>query len=728
MKLHVKIKEIMIYAQYIMMKRVRDYPNCCCNFTITPCVMNIFKIRLLFLLTLIIPFSLKAQSDSLVIDVVNLDEITVYARNLRLDRDVITIVPTSREKASSSSGFSLLERIQSPLLKLNTVDKTIKLFTGEDVRFFINGIETTQEELNAIVPDRVKSIEILRNNLDPRFEGAPRVLNFILEEYRYGGYVSAYVDQKLVYNEGGYSLNAKFNKGSWTHQLAGGINYLKTDGDSTIRIYDVNGANPEESDFFRSDLSPKNKQIYNYIAWQSVKDFTKGHQLLIRTGLKAILNPDIQSEGFYSRENNITKYSTDKTYNTINPFMYLSFLSKLTDADKLKVSLMFMSTQNHINNQYLSANQYIYNKINEAVYSPSVKLIYNRKINNASELALAIEGEMSSYRTHYKGSANSYQKLLSQKYDIYAEWNYYIKDNLTIHLDSKLPYRKLGLNNYLSKIDFTPEFNFNGNLNISSLHLISLDASYSMNGRDITAYNDVDKKDTELEGSLGNTKLKPTSMLRLTSSYIWAKSNNFQLTFYAMWERTKDHFNIEYSYANNTLYSRMVNAGVLNNYEMSVTSRIVLLSNRLIFTPRIGLSHFSARNLYPTNIIQPLYSIIINYVPTSKFYIMAVYNSPGGKTYYKSHGGWAKFYNSIFKVEAGYNIKNFHLALATMPLYKWNHTKNLARNDYSQVSSSTWNKAGTRCVEFILMYNFDFGKHLQKDNIGLGNTTQTSVR
>lgn len=150
-----------------------------------------------------------------------LKEVVVSARNATALPDGLSIIPNSRERNTATSGFSLLERMQVPILFIDPVNMKINLNTGEEVAYFINGIPSTLEEVKAIRPIEVKRVEILRFPIDPRFEGSKAVINFIVRHISYGGYVSAEANQTFIYNEGDYSLYSKYSTDVWTFQMIG---------------------------------------------------------------------------------------------------------------------------------------------------------------------------------------------------------------------------------------------------------------------------------------------------------------------------------------------------------------------------------------------------------------------------------------------------------------------------------------------------------------------------
>ena len=141
-------------------------------------------------LILFLPFIPSAQTTEPT-DSINshtLDEVVVEGATQSTSPTATTFIPSSRQKNASQNAVDLLRQIGIPQIKVNPMDNSVTDNAGGDVSIFINYMPASQEEMQGLRTAEVRKVEYLEFPTDPRFRGAPRVINIIVQEYDYGGY------------------------------------------------------------------------------------------------------------------------------------------------------------------------------------------------------------------------------------------------------------------------------------------------------------------------------------------------------------------------------------------------------------------------------------------------------------------------------------------------------------------------------------------------------------
>lgn len=167
-----------------------------------------------------------ARPDSLKISTVMLRDVEIVADNVRAITDGIAATPTKRERraATGTGGEGLLKRMQPPMLSIDPVTNKVKMDTGEDVTYFINGVQASGSEIATMRTRDVQRVEILRQPTDPIYHGVVAAINFVVAEPAYGGYVTAYGQQRFGADYmGRYSLYGRYTHGAHTLQMIGGF-------------------------------------------------------------------------------------------------------------------------------------------------------------------------------------------------------------------------------------------------------------------------------------------------------------------------------------------------------------------------------------------------------------------------------------------------------------------------------------------------------------------------
>lgn len=670
----------------------------------------------------------STPTDTLSLSHFNLGEVVVTARNYTVLSDGISVVPTSREKSSSTSGYSLIERMQIPILVINPIENKITLNTGEEVTYFINGVQSTLTEVKAIVPKGIKRVEILRRPIDPKYEGASAVINFIVHNSTYGGYVTADANQSFPYLTGDYSVYSKYSTSRWTIQAIGGINYTNSSGDSTIQISKYSF--PDISPIIMEDVSiEKNfKKRQAYGALEAVSRSTSGSTLAIKAGVRYFNNPELSSC-------NNTVYNGDVSLNNrLNemrrsvPFVTASYLWMLTSSSQIFMKGELSGVSSKSKNMYSSNEKKISNNIRENVITPELKFSYMKNFSSDNELSVSFNSKISRYITNYSGSIISHQKLLYQDYAMSAQWRYMFQSNWMMQLMANLPMSLTRVNNNRTIHDIYPGFSgyFTGNFGIKNS--ITLFINHARDSKILTSYNNLERIDTEYEGVEGNVNLKPSSRYNVSTSYTWLHSNKFQLSFAMNYERVANDCVENYEYKDNVIYNKLVNSGNLNSLETSLSSTIKLFSGKFNISPRISITKTHHSGIYKVNYWQPYASLSLTYIPSNSFYLTGFVSTPAGKIYYNSSGGYEESRNAYLKIQGGYIKKNFSLSLSITPLYDSDYGVYYKQSRIVEFKRHSWRKIGERRFTLSLKYTIDYGKPVTKNKLYIENMNTTSVR
>lgn len=142
---------------------------------------------------------------------IKLGEVKVEVDNASLYPDKSVYVPTSRQKNASQSGTDLLTHMAIPQLGMNGTTTN----TGKPVALFIDYLPASNVDLNGMRVADVKRVEYYEYPSDPRLQGNPYVVNFVMQKYIVGGYFKGMGHTNLISNpvvEGTASLRMQYKK------------------------------------------------------------------------------------------------------------------------------------------------------------------------------------------------------------------------------------------------------------------------------------------------------------------------------------------------------------------------------------------------------------------------------------------------------------------------------------------------------------------------------------
>lgn len=103
----------------------------------------------------------------------------------------VEYIPDKRTKKSASDATQLLMQMQTPQLTVMAGSNSVTTVTGQGVTMFIDYHAASEQDLAGLRPQDVVRVEVLQYPQDPRFEGAAYVVNFVMQQYEWGGYPRA---------------------------------------------------------------------------------------------------------------------------------------------------------------------------------------------------------------------------------------------------------------------------------------------------------------------------------------------------------------------------------------------------------------------------------------------------------------------------------------------------------------------------------------------------------
>ena len=131
------------------------------------------------------------------IDAVALQQVKVEGQMATAYSDRTVYLPSQRQKNASQNAIDLLRQMAIPQIQINPIDNSIKDNGGGEVSIFFNNMPASQEDIEGLRTADVRRVEYLEFPTDPRFRGAQRVINFIVQEYEYGVYTKVTADEDI---------------------------------------------------------------------------------------------------------------------------------------------------------------------------------------------------------------------------------------------------------------------------------------------------------------------------------------------------------------------------------------------------------------------------------------------------------------------------------------------------------------------------------------------------
>lgn len=252
---------------------------------------------------------------------VALGGVTVEAENARLYSDKSVYMPTATQKNASQSGSELLNHMAIPQLGIIT-GNSITTNGGKPVAVFIDYLPASENDLLAMRVNDVKRVEYLEYPSDPRLQGNPYVVNFIMQQYEYGGYAKAYGFGTFLNGHQEQMIgNVRMQYKRMTYDLMGsaynsGSSHTGSDMTETFRLPQDDGTEKQFERISELESSKRHRNNY-YLIFKATYNSDKVQaSTLINSNLDR--QPNTCQNGIVKYSNNI--YPTSEYYSATSNF------------------------------------------------------------------------------------------------------------------------------------------------------------------------------------------------------------------------------------------------------------------------------------------------------------------------------------------------------------------------------------------------------------------------
>ena len=520
---------------------------------------------------------------------IQLSTVSVEANNTILSADKNVYIPTSAQKNASQNAADLLRRMAIPQLVINPGNNSVKDVFGNNVAVFINYHEAQSDELKGMKMTDVRKIEYIEFPADPRFKGEHRVVNFIVQEYEYGGYTKgseSFTTLIGIFNN--TDIFSRFTYKSMTYDIYTGSDYqyFHHSGADNSAVYrlDNNGTpmTVSRKETFKESDTRTNEFPVTLRASYYSKRFTARNTLSFthHSSPEQLscggLNLNIHPENNYSYSRNTPDRNNTIYYNS-------NFWGVLGSNASFDITPTFRHTHRNNISSYESTllNVPILNHITENSYNWSLQANGLIGIGQKSQLSVFITGGQNINNLTYQGSNNIY--------DSYS--NSFAVGELRFRFQTRkisfLTFLGVGYDNNsingTNTNDAFPRFGANAWLSLNKKGQLSVNISYQTTTPDISMKaNDV-VQSNEYMYLTANPNLKNWRNLTSNLSYNWFYNNAFSLAAFAGYEQDFNRVATIYKpYKDGAALLRdYINDGSYRHYYLGISANYKLFNNSL---------------------------------------------------------------------------------------------------------------------------------------------------
>ncbi|MDE6061996.1 MAG: outer membrane beta-barrel family protein [Duncaniella sp.] len=653
---------------------------------------------------------------------ISLGTVTVEADNAQLYSDKSIYRPSETQKKASISGSDLLNRMAIPQLGVIS-GNSIVTNGGKPVAVFIDYLPATEKDLQAMRVSDVKRVEYLEYPSDPRLQGSAYVVNFIMQQYEYGGYAKFYGTSSLLngHTEQGIA-NVRMQYKRMTYDLMGsaydnGINHSGEEMKETFRLPQEDGSLKQ---FIRKSETTGSQQERGnyYLIFRATYNSDKVQaSSLINTNLDR--QPTTVQNGFvsYSPEiapNSEYNLSSSKFSKFISYDGYYFF--NLPKSNSFIFNPKYSLSHTEQNSSYLEEG---YSSIRNSATDNTNKLSADIKLKHdfgkfGSILAYA-KGSYQYNRTLYSGTADALDRTKATRLGTGVNYEFSF-NNLRSHIGFGWDWDKLRFGQETDRRN-APSFDVSLHYMPDRKHSVSV--IFQMESW-LPSPNF--KSDQIITASpflkyTGNPNLTTAKSYDFDFNYTWVPNNNYSLSAYGWGWIINDRYAYDYEPDGQGVIRTIkqpMGAYAQGIYGIKGTAR--LLDRSVVLTG--NLSQLFNHNGRPYNV-----NHFHLYYTLQMFYYLKNWNF--GITYVSPIGTWDGMMNGIWQrdkdnyyLNVGWSDSNWRFSAMIRNIARWNwkSSQRIMNSEFYSTDETLINGSYHATIKFTVTYTFGFGKKVKRDN------------
>lgn len=618
------------------------------------------------------PDSIKTQ---------HLDEVVVEAQMQRTSPTSITYIPTGKQKNASQNAVDLLRQMAMSQIQINPVSEAVTDNAGGEVAIFINFLEASKEEMEGLRTPDVKKVEYLEFPTDPRFRGAQRVINIIVQEYAYGGYTKLTTNENfLVGFSSRNNIFSKFSYKKMTYDLYVGANNWNNHniGNNVKGIYSLKDADGKDYQLTRTETLDGShyKQNQYPLTFRATYSSEK-IQIRNTVGFTHLSVPVYDQRGNLSyhpgSEQNYTFNRSNPNRN--NSLAYQgSFFFSLPNQFSIDISPRFNYMHS---NDYLtystSTTPEIVRNARENAYNYRVDAYLQKRIGQKHTAMLGVNGGDNINRLRYSGT-NSYYDRFHNAFAAGMLCYNFQTQKISLYADAGVCWEGSDINGEKYN-DTYPFTHINLRFSPNSKNAFSAYFQYATNSPGINQKASDILQENEYMYITGNPLLKNSRHVTLNVAYTWMPTNAFGMSAFSNFLEYFDRQIIIYEPYNN-------GQALIRNYHNSgnyIKEEIGLAANWKLLGGKLQLYASPKQSFYKSTCIYNKSYNTITITAQATYYLNSIYF----QAYYQSSG--KQMFTSSPQI---YKDRNFHSLTVGWANSDWN-VRVMAANFFNK----GWNSA-----------------------------------
>ena len=359
----------------------------------------------------------SAQNETKTIE---LGEVEIKAAKVIHKPDGQIIYPTETQKNASHSGYSILQKLSLPNIRVDEVSQSLSAIDGRgSIQLRINGIIVGREEMLALSPGSISRIDFIDNPGVRYGEGIAYVINILTRRADSGYTVGIDLAQALTAKSGNDLIYGKWNAGNSELSLSYNFGYKDFKGNRTNETAHYRLTDGSVRTIGRNDIASRSRSLSNGL--QLKYNLADSADYVFQASLNAGFShvPDNYNRK-QIQEGNEEYLATQRERNrSSSPVLDLYFFKQLTSRQSLTLNAVGTYIATSLRSSYDEGAPYAY-QVEGKTYSLMSEAVYENRLKPFTFTAGA--NYMQKYtKNKYTGDVNSVNPMHNRSVYAFAE-------------------------------------------------------------------------------------------------------------------------------------------------------------------------------------------------------------------------------------------------------------------------------------------------------------------
>lgn len=664
-----------------------------------------------------------------------LDEIVVEASSQRINAEVSTYIPMTRQKNAAQNAVSLLSMMSIPQISVDPVNQAVQTAHGQNVSIFIDYLPATAEDLSGMRTQDVKKVEYFMHPSDARFQGAKYVINFVMQKYEWGGYTKITANKSFGVNSTEASVYSKMKYKRMTFDIFADENYLTNRhiGQNSMEHFkftDLYGKGPQDiirTSETKSSLYRNNSNDISLRAYYNSDNFQFSNRIaysLANTPHNDLHNSLSYSTDVLPMSESFTDASSRDWALTYNG-SYFFMLSKLA---ALNLDANYTYGNNKSDSHYYVPNDLsIINNAHEDVHKFDVYLHFSWNPNKANQLFSNVGVQHNWNIINYLGNSPSKQNYHVGVYFLSQNYQHIFNEHWNVGGSLGWIWETNRISGVKADNNF-PQTNINATWSPSEKNQLYLTANYGSMFPDASQKSPNMLQQDELMWFRGTPELKDYKYTNALLSYTWLPNNKWQLSADGYFGLIKNRCVTLYSPTGpaGTMLRQYFNGGNYHSNYIGISATGKFFGGKLIakLRPQYWIRKTTGDYAWSNN--QLTCTAQLTYY-LGNFYFFGWYMTPS--KYQQTHSGIISHTPSKYKIAIGWGKGAWNISASAFNFAttSWKNHEESLTSEYYSFDRTTFGTQHHAKYYISATYTIGYGKKLQRNDETSGAGTAGSA-